>query len=426
MARCGGTRGRGFLLRGALLGVMLTAWGCGGGSGGHLGDSTGTWRLAEGGVLLPQDGTVVIDTVTATSVTLLGDALPEFEVGQTVASVADGGLLRRIVGITPIAGGVVLATEPGNLGDLLESADLAFEGAPAGYTFDPAPGVTLAPASGRQTAGTVVIAQFGQALQDALRAAGLTDAGVGQATAELALPLSLSLKMKPAAGGGSELEAFEASAGLDAGGEVYVTVPDGVTADLNLELPIGRITGLPVLLGPIVFTPQADVFWRCDGDWVTQGRWEARTPFDFVASAGASWANGAWTPQVSPTEAPPTDSFGLVHTLDGLGNARWSATLAGQAILAMADGRGPEARVARGVTGTLETVASDNTASQYHVERTSSDAHQTAQLLPRMIFNLAAEAFQYEPATISGSWQVEGYPATTDRPLDGSLGVVVQ
>ena len=102
--------------------------GCGGGGGGEPQGDFATARnvvMKPNVIVLPEDGSVGVSGLTDSALTLSGN-VPALRPGFMLVSGEGPGFVRRVTAVTPAGTTLALATQPGSLEDLFESAELKF------------------------------------------------------------------------------------------------------------------------------------------------------------------------------------------------------------------------------------------------------------------------------------------------------------
>jgi len=263
--------------------------GCGGGSGSNSGGRTPT-VLRQGVVQLPIDNSVLVSGLTDSAMTITGN-VPAIQAGNTLVNTTGHGFIRKVVSVTPTAGGVTVQTTNGNLTDVFEQTDYTlakslqsadFESVTATY-----PGVTVSQNRSTRDSGLTLSYDFKK-----MPLSGPADNPTvyidGNMT--LAVHLDIDLQIRH-----FSVQKFRCVEGLS--GSVTANLKVAVTdLDIKKDIQIGEIRGAPIP-GPlgIPLVPTILVYLRASGSVSTglvfSPSATVTTSAGVEYDAGAGWQN---------------------------------------------------------------------------------------------------------------------------------------
>ena len=272
---------------------FVIAPGCGGGGGGGPAPDTNEVTLSDDAVVIPNDGTVVVEGQTADEVVLSGD-VPPLSPGDILVSTIDEGFLRKVESVNVSAADVgpaqvQIQTSPATLEEAIEDADIQFSQALGAEDFT----------SVEPLIEGVVVPQVGPAVSPSTGPlsvdinATLLDQGGSTVT------LTGSISFTPTVifnldVSGFYLNSLESALRVDMQSDL--TLDAQVTGSLQKEVPLAQFYGAPIPIPPtpIILVPKLTVVVGLEGE-VMVG---IETGFEFEgwAKAGLAYADGSWTP----------------------------------------------------------------------------------------------------------------------------------
>jgi len=272
---------------------FVIAPGCGGGGGGGPAPDTNEVTLSDDAVVIPNDGSVIVEGQTTDEVVLSGD-VPPLSPGDILLSTIGEGFLRKIESVHVSAADVgpaqvQIQTSPATLEEAIEDADIHFSQALGAEDFT----------SAEPLLEGVVVPQVGPAASPSAGPlvvdinATLLDQGGGTVT------LTGSISFTPTVIFNLDVSDFylnSLESALRVDMQSDLTLDAKVTGSLQKEVPLAQFYGAPIPVPPtpIILVPKLTVVVGLEGE-VTVG---IETGFEFEgwAKAGLAYADGSWTP----------------------------------------------------------------------------------------------------------------------------------
>ena len=227
----------------------------------------GRYTLADRAFVVKPGSGVTVTGTTSSSLTLTG-TVPNLKAGDVLALQTAEPLLRKVANVRSAGGEVVVDTQPAGVNDLIKHGQLEWTGLPSGYTVVPAEGVQVlnggartrvAGPDGRLTVGVEVHAakislSATAALGDVLERLGISSTDL-KATFEVGIPVHVRWDSE-----WSTLKQFYALVGVEAEAEMAMDLTFAEASyEETAELTLGQVYLAPIVVGPLVFVPSAEL-----------------------------------------------------------------------------------------------------------------------------------------------------------------------
>ena len=251
---------RGFTSALVAVAILLMAAGCGGGGGGGNAAPTNTFAYRSEVYDIPQDGSVVVSQLSPSKLSLTG-TLPIIKPGSVLVSRAGEGFARRVTQVAPGAGGIEVETVQASLPEIFSEANLKQDKVLGPDSFavveSLVPGATIGPGRSSGRDGRLST-EF---------AINFSNAEFPPAPLPGSPPREWFIVLN---GSGTLRIAEETEVIIDLLGLKHLRVVPSITLNLNvrisgrmeteeLRVPLFRMVGAPIFLGPVVLLPTFDV-----------------------------------------------------------------------------------------------------------------------------------------------------------------------